>query len=349
MHSPSFAQALTKISTSSTYEKYAEEGLYAMYNWQFNKASEIASYFQNGHPEHPTGYFLEAMIIYWKNYPLEDESKEYNKHMELLEKSYELAEEIIETDEDNEDAILFKLMAKSVMIRNYDNYGKTMKAVGAAREIYKLMMECIEKKHQYVEFYFPSGIYNYYREYYPDQHPVYKPFMIFFKSGDKDLGLKELVIAIRQAVFTKPEAMEYLAYIYFNNENKKREGLKLYKKLNQLFPKNTLFLLDYLSALAKSKKYREINILISKVDWDNMNSFYKAGMETFNGIALQKVKKQQNEAKQAFEKALYYNKENDNFGDQFYFYIYDGLASYWREMGNEEYVEKYSKQARKYN
>ncbi|MBT32082.1 MAG: hypothetical protein CMO01_20680 [Thalassobius sp.] len=343
------AQALTKISTSSAYERYAEEGLYTIYNWEFEKAEDIANYFKKYHPSHPTGFFLEAMSIYWENYPFEEDSEQYNKHMELLEKATDLADDILEKDENNEDAILFQLMSKAVMMRNYDRFGRSMKAVGAAKDMYKLVLQCIELKDRYVEFYFPSGIYNYYREYYPDQHPVYKPFMIFFKSGDKELGLQELEIASKKAIFTNPESLEYLADIYFHNENKKQKGLELYRQLHQKFPGNKLYLLDFLSVLNKAEKYHEMDALLKANSWKHLNNFYKAGFETYHGIVLQWKDADSTKAKQAFESALYYNKDVNSEGNRFYFYIYDGLAKYWKSMGNSEYDEKYSKLAKKYN
>ncbi len=337
-------RTLSQFSISQEYYSKAKAGTKAVYGWNFGKAEEIESYFIANYPTHPTGYFIKSMRIYWQNYPLEEESEEYKTHMRLLKKSYELAAEISKKNSKNKDAVLFKLLTKSAMIRNYDAYNKTMKAVGASREIYKLMMKAIDMKDDYIEFYFPSGLYNYYREYYPDEYPIYKPFMFFFRSGDKELGIKELNIAVRKAVFTYPEAVSYLAKIYFYIEEEKEKGIVLFAKLDKTYPNNSYFKLDYLNALVELEDYEKIKKVAYNL-YDG-SPYYQMGKSIYQGIYQQKVKKNQQSAKALYESAMKIDQETRGFGKRYYFHLYKGLADYWQSKGNLEKEAYFRKKAK---
>jgi len=344
--SPSVAQglALKQLSTDPDYYSTAKSGIDAIYNWQFKEAKAAEKYFLEKYPEHPTGYFMKSMRIYWDEYPLKEDSKAYEEHMRLLNKTYDLAEEIFDDEPENKDAVLFKLMAKSVMIRNYDSYNKVLKAVGGARDIYKLMLQAIEMKENYVEFYFPSGLYNYYREYYPEEYPVYKPFMIFFRSGDKELGLKELNLAVKKSVFTYPEAASYLSKIYFYLEKERDKGLAIFRKLLKRYPENDYFILGYLKALADIERYKALK---NYVDESSNRPYFKMGFATFRGLYLLNEEKDYSKAKLCFDEALELDKKTHGFGSAFYHYIYLGLSDYWGKMGDEEKMNYYKKKAKK--
>ena len=231
------------------------------------------------------------------------------------------------------------------MIRNYDAYNKTMKAVGASREIYKLMMKAIDMKDDYIEFYFPSGLYNYYREYYPEAYPIYKPFMFFFRSGDKTLGIKELNIAVKKAVFTYPEAVSYLAKIYFYIEEDKEKGIVLLNKLDRNYPNNSYFKLDYLNALVEMDDYEKIKKITDNL-YDG-SPYYQMGIAIFQGIYQQKVKKDQASAKSYYDTAMEVDKKTRGFGKRYYFHLYKGLADYWLSEGNLEKEAYFRKKAKK--
>ena len=345
LHAQGYAlQQLSGSSATSEYRQYAKSGVEAIYSWQFKKAEEAEQYFMSKYPEHPTGFFIKAMRIYWENYPLDEESNEYENHMSLLEKCYDLADEMSEENPENKDAVLFKLMAKSAMIRNYDSYNKTFKAVGAARDVYKLMLQAIEMKENYIEFYFPSGLYNYYREYYPEEYPVYKPFMIFFRSGDKELGLKELEMAVKRSEFSYPEALIYSAKIYFYSEKEREKGLAFFRKLIKSYPKNNYFILEYLKALARVESYKALK---EYTEVTSDSPYYAMGFNTFRGLYMLKVKGDYEQAKKHFDASLALDTQTHEFGSTFYNYLYLGLRDYWHHVGDQEKEDYYRKKLKK--
>ena len=60
--------------------------------------------------------------------------------------------------------------------------------------------------HKNPEFYYTTGLYNYYREQYPESHPGYKTVVWVLAGGDKEKGLQLLHKASKEALFTKTEA-----------------------------------------------------------------------------------------------------------------------------------------------
>ena len=63
----------------------------------------------------------------------------------------------------------------------------------------------------YSDFYFFTGVYNYYREAYPEAYPVYKPLALLFPKGSKTKGLEDLLIASKNSIFLKAEAFSFLS------------------------------------------------------------------------------------------------------------------------------------------
>ena len=98
---------------------------------------------------------------------------------------------------------------------------------------YSFMKKGFDLTEEYREFNFPVGMYNYYREKYPELHPVYKPFMFFFRNGDVSKGLRQLERSVKENVFTKPEAGMFLVHIYLYYENNPAAALKIIQQVKR--------------------------------------------------------------------------------------------------------------------
>lgn len=70
--------------------------------------------------------------------------------------------------------------------------------------------------------------------------------MIFFRKGDKDLGIRQLEKASREAFYTRVEAMTFMMKIYGDFEgNKNKEAIDMALYLHQLYPNNPYFEMHY--------------------------------------------------------------------------------------------------------
>ena len=71
----------------------------------------------------------------------------------------------------------------------------------------------------YPDFYFFTGLYNYYREAYPEAHPIYKVLAFLFPRGDREKGSAELQNAGANSIMLKAEAYSFLV-IHFSEFRK---------------------------------------------------------------------------------------------------------------------------------
>ncbi len=85
------------------------------------------------------------------------------------------------------------------------------------------------------------GIYDYYAAVIPEQNALLKPLMIFFPSGDKERGIKELKNTAQNGRYTKYEARYFLMTLYYNYENNPFAADEYAKELTADFPDNPTF------------------------------------------------------------------------------------------------------------
>jgi len=85
------------------------------------------------------------------------------------------------------------------------------------------------------------GLYNYYAEKIPEDFPFVKPFLLFFPSGNKRLGIQQLRASAAKGRYTNYEAMYQLARIYYSYEGDYNNALLVARQLCGEFPDNVLF------------------------------------------------------------------------------------------------------------
>ena len=112
------------------------------------------------------------------------------------------------------------------------------------------------------DFYYYTGVYNFYREAYPKSYPAYKPLALLFPTGDMKLGLTELNNAATNSVVLRAESYFLLALIYLNFENKYLQALYYTKSLHEIYSDNVLYIALYIKNLLLMKHYDESEKLI---------------------------------------------------------------------------------------
>ncbi len=85
------------------------------------------------------------------------------------------------------------------------------------------------------------GIYDYYASVIPDEYPLLKPLMVFFPSGDKEKGLRELKNTAENGKYAKYEARYFLMTLYYNYENNPFKAYEYASLLSNEFPDNPVF------------------------------------------------------------------------------------------------------------
>ena len=323
-----------------------KNGLYFIYNTESEQAEKYIRKVEQSIPEHPVGSMMRALNINWSSNPIEADTEEFRKLIGHLQLSLDRTEAYLKKDQNNLEAIFFAMAIHSWLAQFYDEGGQTFKALSAAKKAYHYMKIGFGLLDENPEFYFSTGLYNYYRVQYPESNPVYKPFVWFFREGDKALGLQQLDHASFEAVFTKAEALMYLAHIYLRYENNPLLATRYSGRLVKMYPKNTFFKVTYTEALLAGDKYNSAKSLIEKLVASEKD-FYRMSGEIFYGIYLEKHQQKYSMAKDRYLEALTIGETLGARADNKKSLAYAGLARIAHKKGQVEEAKDYYRKAMK--
>lgn len=295
------------------------------------------------HPVHP---MLQAINLYWKDAPMQLASPYYPPFEKMLHQTIKHAEAYLEKEQDVHVSLFCTLTAHSLLTRFYSEKGVTMNALKEARQTYAYIKEGFELKDEYNEFYFSTGLFNYYRVKYPELHPAYKPFMWFFQEGDKSLGLQQLEYASRNTVFTKVEAASFLVHLYLYYENLPQKALANIRPLYSKFRQNRYLRLQLTESLLAAHQYEEAFAHIAFLH-DQESPYYRFAAELFSGIVAEKHQQDYSKAFSHYTRALIIAESLPAKADTYRSMVYAGLARYYEAKNQEEKARSAWQQALK--
>jgi len=192
-----FCSIFKTYSQSSLLEhptglEVVKKGLYYIYNTDTRKAEQYIHLVEELMPKHPVGPMMRALNTNWSSNPIESDSKEFRQLNGFLQLALDRTKDYLHRNPEDIEAIFFAIAIYGWLAQFYDEDGHTFKALNAAKKAYHYMKIGFDLLDRDPEFYFSTGLYNYYRVQYPESNPIYKPFVWFFRNGDKELGLQQL-------------------------------------------------------------------------------------------------------------------------------------------------------------
>ena len=315
------------------------------YNFEFDKAYEEIGQLETQLGQHPAVHLLRSVILYWRDRPFKSDTDPYREYIYELESAIELAIPFQDDERLREEGEFYILAGYGLLTECYDNVGYNMKAVGAARRAYHSLKEGFKLKEKFPDFYFSSGIYNYYREKYPELYPFYKSFLWLFIGGDMELGLEQLKTASREGIFTQREALIYLFHIYLRYEYEPALALPYAEILIDRFPGNDRFKCLYIEAMLYNEDTRIPEEMISSLIHHERLLYQLAG-NLFEGL----IAEQKNDipgAQKYLGAALELYETMDKEYDHFLSLIYTGMARAAVKQEDYENAKTYYKQASK--
>lgn len=323
-----------------------EQGLYKTYNFAFEEAREIQKDLLMASPDHPAPFFLEALIIYWEHFPLLPDNPASDRFVLLMDQCVEMADELVKREESYREGIFFDLFGRAFKAMFWADNGKSGKVVPDLGPMYRLSKKGREEQEQFVEFYFSTGLYNYYIEAYPEAHPGYKALLAFMQKGDKELGLQQLNHAIKHAVYLKVEAILFMSLIQLKYEEDLPTAAIYARRLYKDYPNNVYYQGHLLTILLHQYRFGEVEgILLSmeeeKHPWSAM---VRSLAEAF------KAEKQSNNylvAVQEYQKLLKLANTFGTFADVYAAMAYMGLSRIHEDQGLETEARKYARKASK--
>jgi len=161
--------------------------------------------------------------------------------VDLLDYCADLGQSMQESEQTRLEGIFFDLFGRAFKAMFWADNGKSGKIIPDLVSMYNRTKEGFELKDQFSEFYFSTGLYNYYVEAYPEAHPGYKPLISFMHDGDRKLGLEQLQYAIDHTYFVKVESLLFMTIIQLNYENDLERASVFAEQLFKAYPRNTYF------------------------------------------------------------------------------------------------------------
>lgn len=219
----------------------ADSCLNHSYNFEFELSRHYQKELEETIPDNPAPWFLEAMNIYWENFPLSPDNPNSERFIQLLDYCVELSGSMQEYEATKLEGIFFDLFSRAFKAMFWADNGKSGKVVPDLGPMYRHTKEGFELMDQFNEFYFSTGLYNYYIEAYPQAHPGYKALVAFMQDGDRELGLEQLNHAIENTTFVKVQSLLFMTIIQLNYENDLKRAAFFAEGLHTSYPQNLYF------------------------------------------------------------------------------------------------------------
>jgi tetratricopeptide (TPR) repeat protein len=323
-----------------------QQAIDSIYNLNFDTADSLIAILDDKLGEYPGNLLLKAFYTNWKHKPINEGHPSFAQFESYLNRSIELCEVMLKEDENNEEANFFMMASHAFLAELYVNNGHNFKALGEAKSAYKYIKIGFDQLDTNPEFYFSSGIYNYYREKYPEENPFYKSFLWFFKSGDKEEGINMLKKGASLASFTKAECLTYLFHIYLRYEDNPITSMYYARLLKNKYPNNLHYVANYVENSIRLEQYSDILPLIQRL-LESKDTFYQYLGEIFYGNYLEKHTKNLSAALTAYKKADITGNEKDCRVLPYDSMLFLGMGRVYQKQGSPDLASEYLKKSAK--
>jgi len=314
-----------------------------VYNFQFDKASHCLVKCKNKYTNHPAFTLFNCISNYWRSFPIGSKPKEYSAYIRNLNLVISQGEKLAEKYPKSPEPGFFIMMANLILARHHSEDGEYIKAVNETRRAYTYIKKGFELKSAYPEYYFSTGIYNYYRVTFPENHPLYNSFTVFFPEGNKVAGLKDLEAATQKSIFSKAESCIFLCMIYLRDQYNIPVSLKYSTLLNENYPSNWMFSIVHAECLLESQKVEQAEPIISMLLGRNESPALLAGYY-LKGLQ-ERIIGNIDGAKWAFQKALLSSGGKERLIKGYIGLTYYELAKIAKEEGRIDFAKKYARLA----
>ena len=336
-----------KIIEDTVVLRLLTKGVKLTYNYEFSPAEDLYDSIAERLPGHPVLPFYQGLIHYWKNFPLIPGGPGSDDFIRSMEKVIELSNIMHEKDSENIEAIFYNLASRSFLILYYADNGLPAKVILHLGDIYRSVMKGFKIQDLFLDFYFYTGLYNYYIEAYPEEHPIYYAFTILCKRGNKELGLEMLDYAFRNAYFMQLEAGNFLSILYLAFENNPSKAIYYMKEVHKRYPNNHFFLSRYAELLLINKDYELAKSIIDTLFF--LDDFNVMKAYVFRGVYEEFYNKDPEKARDNYLKGVELSVPFGTRADYYVAYAYIGLSRYYRDKSESHNARKYYKMAKESN
>lgn len=330
----------------------ATQAVNDMYNFKFEKAERQFRWLVQDHPEHPLPYFLLGLSQWWRMAPNIDEGKYDEEFMQYMNKSLELAHNMYDQDSENVEASFFLAAGYGFKGRLLAERKNWRKAAIAGKNALKYLDNSSNQSDLNPEFLFGDALYNYYSVWIPENYPLLKPILMFFKKGDKDLGIKQLQEVANNAFYTRTEAQSFLMRILAIEEQELIKALQVSQYLAQTFPDNSYFHRFYARLLYTTGKHwqaeKESLNIIEKIDSGKVG--YGPVTGRYASFFLGQIyvfKRKFEHAQNYYQRAIRFAEQSQDLESGYYLFSLIGLGDIANQIGDPIGARSYYKKVKK--
>lgn len=343
-HQDSVEMLLTNIAI----QVECTQAINDMYNFKFRQAESIFRWLRRTYPEHPLPYFLMGLSQWWRIMPNPDNTQYDDRFLAYLDSAIEKGEKLLDNGRPKQkiEAAFFLAGAWGFKGRLYSDRKQWTKATFAGKRALKYMELAADQNDLSPELLFGDGLYNYYSIWVPENYPILKPVLWFFKKGNKALGIAQLEKVVAEAFYTKTEAMNFLMRIY-GDESMPDKAFETARYLHTTFPDNPYFHRYYARLLYQRGQFYELESvaksIIDKID--NGETGYEEVSGRYASFYLAHLYRvayrDKARSKQYYERTVEFSEKAKAYEAGYYLYALSELA----QMAD---AEKNILQAKKY-
>lgn len=323
----------------------ATQAVNDMYNFKFAKAERQFTRLKQAHPKHPLAYFLLGLSEWWKIVPNIEDQQYDDKFLAYMDTSVALAEQLSDADENNVEAAFFLSAAYGFKGRLHSERSDWRKAAINGKNALKYLDKSKGKEELSPEFLFGDALYNYYRDWVPENYPALKSILWLFPKGDKKLGIQQLQEVANNAFYTRTEAQFFLMRIY-SEESQPEKAYQLSRYLNETFPDNAYFE-RYYARMAYSQGRMDETEKVSLRILDKLERKYPGYEGTSGRYAsyflayIYFYNNEPEKAKSYYKKAVVYSEQIKAFESGYYLASLTALGRLYDREKNYPEADKY--------
>ena len=155
------------------------------------------------------------------------------------------------------DEVFYLISAKSILLKIQFENKKYLNVAIEAQALKKHFKFALAHKTN-SKLKLISGIYNYYIETAKEDYPVAYPILLFFPSGNKITGIKQLTECSKnENNYIKTRALLFLANIYKSDEKDFNKSEFYFLMLLNKYPNNVHWRKEYILTLRKYNKFEK--------------------------------------------------------------------------------------------
>jgi hypothetical protein len=326
------AQILKDTSTINILRN----GMFNIYNIEFENASKAYNAISQRYPGHPVLHLFNGMKIYWENFPLTPTAPARVKFEAEMRKCIEISDKNSYPSAEYEaEYLLSNICARGLLLLFLADNDQSDDVMPLVTSSYRPLMRTFKFASDCPDFYYFTGVYNYYRDAYPQVYPVYKAIAFIFPKGDMELGLEELEKCGKYSIALKAEAYAILSWIRMNFESNFKLALPYSQQLTATYPSNPLYKAYYIKNLLLLKKYDEAEKYIKTSGNTDSNHFFQAVLKIYNGIIQEKKYRNLEAATILYKKGIDELGPYSPYSNEYMGYGYYGLSRIGEAKGND--------------